>query len=123
MGIPHHEGVALDGVGISSTVDDLGRGQVTVLHRPRPIDQALRSFGDFLTEDLLQLGIAAQIHGVPLGALGSTRGLSALMHRLLRGSAYSHSMVAGGLDEMSYATRLIPETSLITRDEIRSRRS
>ena len=34
------------------------------------------------------------------------------------GAAYSHSMVAGGFEETSYATRLIPGTSLITRDEI-----
>jgi hypothetical protein len=34
------------------------------------------------------------------------------------GAAYSHSIVAGGFEETSYATRLIPGTSLITRDEI-----
>ena len=34
---------------------------------------------------------------------------------------HSHSIVAGGFDEMSYATRLIPGISLITRDEMRSR--
>ena len=31
---------------------------------------------------------------------------------------YSHSIVAGGLDDMSYTTRLIPRTSLIMRLEI-----
>ena len=36
---------------------------------------------------------------------------------------YSHSMVAGGFEEMSYATRLIPGTSLITRVEIFASRS
>lgn len=36
---------------------------------------------------------------------------------------HSHSMVAGGLLEMSYATREIPGTSLIMRLEARSRSS
>ena len=36
---------------------------------------------------------------------------------------YSHSMVAGGLPEMSYTTREIPGTSLITRCATRSRNS
>lgn len=31
--------------------------------------------------------------------------------------AYSHSMVAGGLDDTSYTTRLIPGTSLVMRDD------
>ncbi len=31
---------------------------------------------------------------------------------------YSHSMVAGGFDEMSYTTRLMPRTSLVMRLEI-----
>ena len=38
-------------------------------------------------------------------------------------TSYSHSIVAGGLDETSYATRLMPATSLITRDEMRSNTS
>ena len=37
--------------------------------------------------------------------------------------AYSHSMVAGGFEEMSYTTRLIPETSLTIREEIFARSS
>ena len=36
---------------------------------------------------------------------------------------YSHSIVEGGLLEMSSTTRLIPRTSLITRFEMRRRRS
>src|SRR5450432_2357532 len=36
---------------------------------------------------------------------------------------YSHSMVAGGLDEMSYTTRLTPFTSLIIRVEMRANKS
>ena len=36
---------------------------------------------------------------------------------------YSHSIVPGGFDEMSSATRLTPATSLITRLEMRSSRS
>ena len=36
---------------------------------------------------------------------------------------YSHSIVAGGFDEMSSATRFTPGTSLMIRFEIRSRRS
>ncbi len=35
------------------------------------------------------------------------------------GRNHSHSMVAGGLDEMSYTTRLTPRTSLMMRLEIR----
>ena len=34
---------------------------------------------------------------------------------------YSHSIVAGGLEEMSYTTRLIPRTSLMMRLDIRAR--
>jgi hypothetical protein len=37
--------------------------------------------------------------------------------------AYSHSIVAGGFDEMSRATRLTPATSLMIRFEARSSRS
>ena len=37
--------------------------------------------------------------------------------------AYSHSIVAGGFDEMSYTTRLTPGTSLTIRDEILPRTS
>ena len=40
---------------------------------------------------------------------------------LLVSDGYSHSTVAGGFDVMSYATRLIPGTSLTIRAEIRSR--
>ena len=36
-------------------------------------------------------------------------------------SFYSHSMVAGGLELMSYVTRLIPRTSLMILFEIRPR--
>jgi hypothetical protein len=36
---------------------------------------------------------------------------------------YSHSMVAGGFEEMSYTTRLMPRTSLMMRDEMRARSS
>jgi hypothetical protein len=36
---------------------------------------------------------------------------------------YSHSIVAGGFDEMSYTTRLTPGTSLTIRDEIFARTS
>ena len=39
------------------------------------------------------------------------------------GTSYSHSMVAGGLDEMSYTTRLIPRTSFTMRDEMVASRS
>jgi hypothetical protein len=39
------------------------------------------------------------------------------------GRRYSHSMVAGGFDEMSYTTRLMPRTSLMMRDEILASRS
>jgi hypothetical protein len=37
--------------------------------------------------------------------------------------SYSHSIVAGGLEEMSYTTRLTPGTSLTIRLEMRARRS
>jgi hypothetical protein len=36
---------------------------------------------------------------------------------------YSHSIVPGGFDVMSYATRLMPATSLMMRDEILASRS
>jgi hypothetical protein len=38
-------------------------------------------------------------------------------------SSYSHSMVAGGFEEMSRATRLTSRISLMIRFETRSRRS
>ena len=38
-------------------------------------------------------------------------------------SAYSHSIVAGGLLEMSYTTRFTPFTSLMMRLEIRAKTS
>jgi hypothetical protein len=34
-------------------------------------------------------------------------------------SLYSHSIVAGGLDEMSYTTRFTPRTSLMMRFDMR----
>ncbi len=40
-----------------------------------------------------------------------------------RERSYSHSIVAGGFEEMSYTTRLIPPTSLMMRVEIRPRTS
>lgn len=36
---------------------------------------------------------------------------------------YSHSIVAGGFDEMSYTTRFTPFTSLMIRVEMRPNRS
>ncbi len=38
-------------------------------------------------------------------------------------SRYSHSIVAGGLDVMSYTTRLTPGTSLTMRLAVRAKRS
>ena len=38
-------------------------------------------------------------------------------------AAYSHSIVAGGLPEMSYTTREIPETSLTMRSDTWARNS
>lgn len=37
--------------------------------------------------------------------------------------SYSHSIVAGGLDVMSYTTRLTPSTSLMMRLEVRPSKS
>ena len=36
---------------------------------------------------------------------------------------YSHSIVLGGFEEMSYTTRFTPRTSLVMRDETRARKS
>ena len=41
----------------------------------------------------------------------------------MRGAAYSHSTVAGGLLEMSYTTRPTPVTSLVMRAETASNAS
>lgn len=38
-------------------------------------------------------------------------------------TGYSHSMVAGGFEEMSYTTRFTPSTSLMIRFEIRPKTS
>ena len=56
-------------------------------------------------------------HGYSASALAGTRCSPHLA------THHSHSMVAGGFEEMSYATRLIPGTSLITLDEILARMS
>ena len=45
--------------------------------------------------------------------------MTPLNHRLL----YSHSTVAGGLEEMSYTTRLTPGTRLVMALEAASRTS
>lgn len=37
----------------------------------------------------------------------------------IRHALYSHSIVAGGLDEMSYTTRFTPRTSLMIRFDMR----
>ena len=49
--------------------------------------------------------------------------LRTLSHLLKRPGAYSHSMVEGGFEETSSATRFTPRTSLMIRLETRSRRS
>ena len=58
---------------------------------------------------------------------GSARELEAPARGRRRGRlgrlAYSHSIVAGGFDETSSATRLTPRTSLMIRFETRSSRS
>jgi hypothetical protein len=48
--------------------------------------------------------------------------LAGALHRLVAGR-HSHSIVAGGFDEMSSATRFTPGISLMMRDEIVSSRS
>ena len=48
---------------------------------------------------------------------------SSTPHDELAGVRYSHSIVAGGFDEMSYATRLMPRTSLMMRFDARPRTS
>src|SRR5690606_23972981 len=42
---------------------------------------------------------------------------------LLNLLTYSHSIVPGGFEVMSYTTRLMPRTSLVIRDETRASRS
>ncbi len=70
--------------------------------------------------DLLELGCAVEkavlrmhveVNEVGAGGAG------------LCGVSYSHSMVLGGLEEMSYTTRLTPLTSLMILEEMRPRRS
>ena len=67
------------------------------------------------------------------GSLGSPRILGSQRSRIVqarpsgpttcRALTYSHSMVDGGFDEMSSATRLMPGISLMMRLEIVSSRS
>ena len=54
---------------------------------------------------------------------GDTVLASSTPHDELAGVHYSHSIVAGGFDEMSYATRLMPRTSLMMRFDARPRTS
>ena len=83
--------------------------------------QALGPLVAFAVEHVLELRINSPAHGSP--SLESTRhclpkAIDLKKRRLEQ--PHSHSMVAGGFDDTSYATRLIPGTSLITRDEMRS---
>ncbi len=70
--------------------------------------------------DLLELGgpVEQAVLGVDVEVdeVGARRAI-------LAGARYSHSIVLGGLEEMSYTTRFTPLTSLMMRDEIRPRSS
>ena len=55
--------------------------------------------------------------------LNMVRGQINLPELPVRMTGYSHSMVAGGLVEMSYTTRLTPRTSLMIRLEMAARMS
>ena len=64
--------------------------------------------------------IALALRGVSVGhGLTITQRITCASER----GCYSHSIVPGGLEEISSATRLTPSTSLMMRVEMRSRRS
>ena len=77
------------------------------------------------------VGSAAEHHGqwnVAEGApVVSSSAMAGMLPRVsplgIPQQGYSHSMVAGGFDEMSYTTRFTPGTSLTIRDEIFARMS
>ena len=50
---------------------------------------------------------------------GQTGLFQGKLHEVQVAGHYSHSMVAGGLDEMSKVTRLMPRTSLMMREDTR----
>ncbi len=70
----------------------------------------------FYALDLLELGgpveQAVLRVDVEMDEVGARRAI-------LARARYSHSIVLGGLEEMSYTTRFTPLTSLMMRDEIR----
>ena len=93
------------------TGDDMGhqRADVPTLTRRGPLPVQVRDRGQALAEERTGRGVRRDRVGVV------TRGHGPRGH--------SHSMVPGGLDVMSYATRLTPSTSLMMRLDIFSRRS
>ena len=91
--------------------DDLGvRRGVMTTNRPVPT----------LADDLaIQDHQRADRHfALVLGACGEPEGVLHVRQVLRADVAHSHSMVAGGLPEMSYTTREMPRTSLMRRLEI-----
>ena len=70
-------------------------------HQPTPISPTARHFGNFRTETRARKSFS------------QPRVLA--LYKL-----YSHSMVEGGLELMSYTTRLTPGTSLTMRLEMRA---
>src|SRR5262249_8949102 len=70
-----------------------------------------------------QAGRCARLHLEHTALPGHRRPADPLPERDQDQTGYSHSMVAGGLDEMSYTTRPMPLTSLTTRFEMVPRRS
>jgi hypothetical protein len=75
-----------------------------------------QSFGQSKLHDDTQ-GYDCLYISIHYGVLDRTNGFCR------RGKDHSHSMVAGGFEEMSYTTRLMPRTSLLMRLEMRPRSS
>ena len=73
------------------------------------------------SEDMPQVASSsdAALHDCP--GYSPSKGGKPLCHKVL--DFHSHSIVAGGLEEISYTTRLTPRTSLIMRLEMRPKSS
>lgn len=94
----------------------------TVGHTATAIAEALqKAYG---AQRICSNGLGPLHRERPVAARAQTRGLeTGGVFRSPATTPYSHSMVAGGFDDTSYTTRLMPRTSLMMRLDMRPRTS
>ena len=89
--------------------------QLRVALQDHVLDPADGQDGEHLAHDLVDQDPAPRLGHCP-GLCGEER----LERSRPPAGAHSHSMVAGGFDEMSYTTRFTPWTSFVIRLEMRA---